>query len=182
MLVKFASNATPAQKQADLDAVGGRVVTVYPDGPSLVALAPWADRDAALAALRQGADVAYAEANAVIHAASIIPNDPKYTQQWGLSMIDAPQAWAVSTGNASTIVAILDTGIDLRNSDFSGRIWLNAAKSTARRQVYGWNFVNNTSNTQDDNGHGTHIAGILARPATTAWASPASTGAPGSCP
>jgi thermitase len=163
VLVKFAATTTAAQRQAELDAVGGRVVTAYPGGPSLVALAPWADRATALATLRADSAVTYAEADAVIHAdTSLIPNDPKFTQQWGLNMIDAPQAWTVSTGNTSTIVAILDTGIDLRNTEFSGRIWLNAAKSTPRKQVYGWNFVSNSGNTQDDNGHGTHVSGILA--------------------
>jgi subtilisin family serine protease len=162
VLLRFTPQATAARQRADLAAVGGRVVTAYPDGPSVVELPPWADTAAALKTLQASGDVVYAQPDATIHAdASIIPNDPKYSQQWGLAMVDAPQAWTVSTGNSSTIVAVIDTGIDLRNTEFAGRLWVNKSASTPRNVVYGWNFVSNNGNTQDDNGHGTHVSGIL---------------------
>jgi thermitase len=162
VLLRFTPQATPARQQADLAAVGGRVVTAYTDGPSVVALPPWADTAAALKMLQASGDVVYAQPDATIHAdAAIIPNDPMYSQQWGLAMVDAPQAWTVSTGNSSTIVAVIDTGIDLHNPEFAGRLWVNASASRPRKVVYGWNFVSNNGNTQDDDGHGTHVSGIL---------------------
>jgi subtilisin family serine protease len=95
------------------------------------------------------------------------PTDPQFSQQWGLNNpsdvdIDAPEAWAVTTGSASTIVAIVDSGIDIRNPDLAGRLWVNPSASRRGRTVYGWNFVNNNGNVQDQFGHGTHVAGVIA--------------------
>jgi subtilisin family serine protease len=95
------------------------------------------------------------------------PTDPQFSQQWGLNNpsdvdIDAPEAWTVTTGSASTIVAIVDSGIDLRNPDLAGRLWVNPSASRRGRTVYGWNFVNNNGNVQDQFGHGTHVAGVIA--------------------
>lgn len=162
-MVRFDAGAGQAQAQSALDAVGGRVVTAYPDGPSVVALAPWADVDAALAVLRADAGVSYAEPDSIIRAAAeVVPNDPRYGGQWGPAMVDAPRAWSISTGSASTIVAVLDSGLDTSSGEFAGRLWVNAAASTARRTIYGWNFVNDNGNIQDTYGHGTHVTGILA--------------------
>ena len=64
------------------------------------------------------------------------PNDPLFADQWALENtgqtggtwdadIDAPAAWSVSTGNAATVVAVLDTGIDYTHEDLYLNIWLN---------------------------------------------------------
>jgi subtilisin family serine protease len=105
-----------------------------------------------------------------VPARPLIPNDPSFSQQWGLSSatnvdIDAPRAWSRTTGNPATIVAVLDTGIDLSNPEFAGRIWTNPDSSESDGypgDVHGWNFISNTPDVQDDNGHGTHVAGIIA--------------------
>lgn len=94
------------------------------------------------------------------------PTDPQFAQEWGLNSgidvdIDAPEAWTVTTGAASTIVAIIDSGIDLKSPEFAGRLWLNPAASRPGRPVFGWNFVAGNGNVQDDYGHGTHVAGIF---------------------
>lgn len=101
---------------------------------------------------------------------AIVPNDPGFSRQWGLGNagrvdLDAPQAWGRTQGSASTIVAILDTGIDLENPEFAGRIWTNPDPSGSDGYpgaLHGWNFVANTADVQDDDGHGTHVAGIAA--------------------
>lgn len=94
------------------------------------------------------------------------PSDPQFGLEWGLNSpvdvdIDAPEAWTVTTGQTSTIVAVLDSGIDLKSPEFAGRLWLNSAASRPGRPVYGWNFVAGNGNVQDDYGHGTHVAGII---------------------
>lgn len=171
VLMKFAAGTAGAVEQADLAAVGGRVVTSYPDGPSLVALPPWADRSADLAVLKGEPGVAYAEADATFHASGvhasggpITPNNPGYPQEWGLAMIDGPSAWGVTTGTPGTIVAVLDTGLDLNNRAFAGRIWTNpsAGSDGYTGDVHGWNFLDGNNNLVDQNGHGTHVTGILA--------------------
>jgi thermitase len=108
---------------------------------------------AEIAALRSNPDVLYAEPDYIARAQPTAPNDPYYGSQWGLSKINAPAAWDMTTGNSSVIIAIVDTGIDLTHPDFSC-----AGKLTAAR----WNFVAGNNSPNDDNGHGTHVAGIAA--------------------
>lgn len=54
-------------------------------------------------------------------------------------------------------VAIIDTGVDYNHSDL-----VNKFRRTSSGAVYGWNTLRNNSNANDDNGHGTHVAGIAA--------------------
>jgi subtilisin family serine protease len=99
-----------------------------------------------------------------------MPNDPQFKPQWGLSgstrtSIDAPLAWTRTTGSSAVIVAVLDTGIDLANPEFAGRLWTNPDSSGSDGHpgdVHGWNFLADNADIQDDNGHGTHVAGIVA--------------------
>jgi type VII secretion-associated serine protease mycosin len=81
----------------------------------------------------------------------VTPNDTYYSAyQWNLPQIEAPHAWALSTGSGDVIVAVLDTGVDLDHPDLQGKT------------VSGRDFVNNDSDASDDEGHGTHVAGIVA--------------------
>lgn len=78
------------------------------------------------------------------------PNDPGFEFQWGLTQIGAQEAWATGTGRGAT-VAVLDTGVDLPHEDLVGRL-LSGGRDTA----------GNEESPQDDNGSGTHVAGIVA--------------------
>ncbi|MFN2613430.1 MAG: S8 family serine peptidase [Actinomycetota bacterium] len=79
------------------------------------------------------------------------PNDPAYTQgaQWGLKRIGSFQSWQRTRGSGS-VVAVVDTGVDLKHPDLRGRI------------VTGKDFADGSGSVQDVNGHGTLIAGIVA--------------------
>jgi thermitase len=159
VLVRFKAGTTPAQEQADLAAVGGQVVQRFPSGPSVVALPPWIKLNAALTLLESNPDLVYANPDSTLHASgTVIPNDPGFSQQYGLSAIDTPDAWGITTGTSATIVAVLDTGVDLHSPDLDPHLWNNPASPSQ----HGWNFINNNSNIQDNNGHGTNVTGILA--------------------
>lgn len=101
------------------------------------------------AELRANSAVRYAEPD-YRTAFHMVPNDVAYNQQWAPAKIDAPMAWEITTGSPSIVLAILDTGIDLTNPEFAGRI------------LPGYNFIAGNTNVQDDHGHGTHVAGIAA--------------------
>lgn len=81
----------------------------------------------------------------------VTPNDPAYGSQWGLAKINAPLAWGVSQGQG-ILIAVLDSGADLGHPDLSGQL----------RSDIDWDYVNNDDTAQDDDGHGTHVAGIAA--------------------
>lgn len=82
--------------------------------------------------------------------------DPYFGEQWALQAIKAPTAWAVSTG-AGVRIGIIDTGIDLGHEDL-------AAKVVAATSCVGSNGNPGLcgGSAQDDQGHGTHVAGIAA--------------------
>ncbi len=83
-------------------------------------------------------------------------NDARFGQQWALQRIGAPTAWARTTG-AGVRIGIVDTGVDLTHEDLAGKV------------VAGTNCIGSqgdeakcTGSPQDDQGHGTHVAGIAA--------------------
>jgi len=112
-----------------------------------------------VAALSHNPNVEYAEPNGI---ATIIadPNDPYDNttcyntsgqgclEQWAWAKIQAYQAWDVTKGSTSVRVAIVDTGIDSTHPDLP-------------RVVAQRDFANNDYNAEDDNGHGTHVAGTV---------------------
>lgn len=77
-------------------------------------------------------------------------SDPLRERQYGLERINAPAAWDLNSGHERVVIAVLDTGVDLRHPDL------------AQKLVPGRAFVNGVNGPQDDNGHGTHCAGIAA--------------------
>jgi subtilisin family serine protease len=108
-----------------------------------------------LLALAIGALVSIGPAAAQLDASA---DDPVYEQglQWGLDTIGAPVAWATTKGGGTTI-AIVDSGIDLQHEDLAGKIVGNISCIGA-----GGDPGKCKGSGQDDNGHGTHVAGIAA--------------------
>jgi subtilisin family serine protease len=182
-----------------------------------------------------------------VSASSVSPNDPSFGSQWDLNNIGqsggtagadihATQAWTLTTGSATTVVAVIDTGVDYNHPDLYQNIWINQQEIPLSRlrnltdvdgdglitfrdlnnpinqgagkitdvngdgridaadilapmtldsrgndtglggwahhstqdgdsahpdDLIGWNFVNNTNNPFDDNGHGTHVSGTI---------------------
>ncbi|HWC39355.1 MAG TPA: S8 family serine peptidase [Acidimicrobiales bacterium] len=84
------------------------------------------------------------------------PNDPFWPQQWNMTQIGMPAAWGVSTGRGVKI-GIVDTGVDLGHQDLAGKV---VASTNCINS--GGDSTKCTGNGQDDNGHGTHVAGIAA--------------------
>ena len=113
--------------------------------------------------------------NALAPAAPVVPGDHNFKEQWALhntgqefycipwiggdlcfyvgtpdADIDAPEAWAISTGSPAVSVAVIDTGIDYTHPDL------------AANYAGGYDFFNLDADPMDDHGHGTHVAGTIA--------------------
>ncbi len=104
-------------------------------------------------------------------ALTATPNDPNFAGQDWLRAVGAPAAWNVSTGTGQTIVAVIDSGIDLTHPDLVANLWTNPGEVAGNGfdddgdgiidDVHGVNFVNNSGDPSDVLGHGTHVAGII---------------------
>ena len=131
-------------------------------------LAPAADVPMAVDILRANDAVEYAEPDYVAHAA-LIPNDPEWDNQWALSKINAPAAWDLTQGTTTTVIALIDSGIDVTHPDLIGRLWQNDDmlgngvdddQNGKIDDVNGWNFVAESNNVAATNDHGTQVAGV----------------------
>ena len=83
-------------------------------------------------------------------------NDPYFPEQWNLTRINAPAAWTKSTG-AGIKIGVIDTGIDLTHEDLAAKVSDSVSCIGARDLSAAC-----TGSAQDDQGHGTHVAGIAA--------------------
>ncbi|HZJ55934.1 MAG TPA: S8 family peptidase [Myxococcaceae bacterium] len=116
------------------------------------------DVDAALTRIRREADVEEAEPLVRMEALAFTPNDPEFPKQWNLRMLHMPEAWERSRGKG-VVVAVIDTGIAYEDrGDFVQVPDLAGAHFAA-----GYDFVHDTEHPNDDNGHGTHVAGTIAQ-------------------
>jgi subtilisin family serine protease len=120
-----------------------------------------------------------ASASTAFASQSARPNDPSFGVQWGLSNtgqsvngtggtlgadVDATEAWAITTGSSAPVVVILDSGIQLDHPDLAANIWTNPGGiGGCAAGTHGYNVVSvpPTCDPSDDNGHGTHVAGII---------------------
>jgi len=142
--------------------------------------------------LSKNPNVLYAQPN-YLYYPRVLPNDTYFNNLWGHHNtgqavngqpagtididIDAPEAWDISMGSSSVIVAIIDEGVDINHPDLAGNIWTNPGESANPNDgidndlngkiddVNGWDFYNNDKTVfdpEDKDQHGTHIAGTIA--------------------
>ena len=107
-------------------------------------------------------DVLYAEPNYRVRACSV--NDPYFSYQWSMqSGADRPNVqsvWAQGTTGSERIVAVLDTGVDYTHPDLQNQMWVNTHYPTLKGN-HGFDFIAGDGDPMDENGHGTHCAGII---------------------
>ncbi|MCW2998857.1 MAG: family serine peptidase [Solirubrobacterales bacterium] len=143
----------------------------------MVALSTTARRVARLVAalaVLAGGIVTLPAAGVAAPALAIVPSDDLYAEQTALqpgASIGAPEAWKVATGTG-VVVAVLDTGVDANHPDLRGALWTNAGEVPDNGRdddgdgyvddVHGVDLVNGDGDPADDEGHGTHVAGIIA--------------------
>ncbi len=109
-----------------------------------------------------------------------MPNDPLFGDQWALNNlgqdggtkradIDALEAWSKTKGSDEVVVAVLDSGVDFTHVDLKGNMWTRPANVPAYaddelgtfNDINGYNGTDKIADPMDDNGHGTHCAGII---------------------
>lgn len=179
----FQSPARRAQRRALGDRIGATAVReLAAERIEVVKLVPGVDADRAAKAFERDPSVASAEPN-YTYRTQVIPNDSYFGGQWALhntgqtggqldADIDAPEAWNVTKGRPSVVVVVLDTGIDYRHPDLAASVWTNPRevpddgidndRNGYVDDVHGFDMVDQDGDPMDENGHGTHVAGIIA--------------------
>ncbi len=123
-----------------------------------------------LNAYRSLSDVEQADFNR-IYSVQWTPNDPSFGQLWGMTKVEAPAAWDVSTGSG-VVVAVIDTGVDFLHPDLAANVWVNNDEIPGNGldddlngyvdDVRGWDCVAEDNGPTDVYGHGSHVAGTIA--------------------
>ncbi len=121
---------------------------------------PEGREDEFLARLARNPHVEFVERNAIAQA-TFIPDDPYYYVQWGMPQIQMPAAWDVADGSGVT-VAVIDTGVAYEDYE-DHSIYAQAPDLEGTCFRPGYDFVNDDSHANDDNKHGTHVAGTIAQ-------------------
>src|SRR5712691_6900320 len=150
LLVGFRQGVPDSQVEAVVQSLQGRGHEQIP-GTSVhvVSLPANANENAFTNAFQNRPEVEFDE---VVPVSAVAPDDPSYSgwQSTYLSQISAPTAWSSTTGSASVVIAIIDTGVDGTHPDL------------ASKMIAGWNIYGKNSDTSDVYGHGTEVAGTAA--------------------
>jgi subtilisin family serine protease len=151
------------------------------------------------AAATSAPEAEFLEPDVVVYPA-LIPSDPEYPNQWHHPVLRTPEAWEVTTGSPSVVVAVIDSGLDLDHPDMAPNVWTNPGEIPGNGKdddgngylddVHGWDFYSGANDPSpkpdgkdhDGNGspddevnHGTLVAGLIGA-ALNNW------GAVGVCP
>ncbi|MCL6642467.1 MAG: S8 family serine peptidase, partial [Candidatus Bipolaricaulota bacterium] len=187
LLVRFRTDLSKNAVTQVHTAVGANVIRAFEVVPNLqrVRLPTKISVPEAVKLYKKNPNVLYAEPNYIRRAtqqAFLTPNDAQFSQLWALhnvgqtggtpdADIDAPEAWELSTGSSSVVVAVIDTGVDYNHPDLSANMWRNTLDCNSNNidddgngykdDCYGIDTANNDSNPMDDNDHGTHVAGTI---------------------
>jgi len=120
-------------------------------------------------------DAEYAVENVTLHA-FVDASDPRRTEQWALDMVKAVEAWGISEGTRSVVVAVVDSGVAVAHEDLKDNLWVNGNETPNNGidddnngfidDINGWDFSGNDKDPTDEvgannPGHGTHCAGII---------------------
>jgi len=185
VLVKFKSDVSHSTIERITAGLHDRVEDEIESVPGLESIDDLdeATAESVAAQYRALPEVEYAEAVFEISADAfepVMPSDPRFSEQWALANdgsrggtkgadISATLAWSVTRGSDKVVVAVLDSGVDYTHSDLASNMWIRSDDVAPYedkdlgtiQDLHGYNAVENSADPMDDNGHGTHCAGII---------------------
>lgn len=183
LLVKFKDEVSESEANSIHKGVGSSVKRTYKKTKvQLVQLPEGKDMQEAIDDYKKTAKVKYAEPNYRMSIDSTIPNDPRFSELWGLhntgqtggaanADVDAPEAWDLLKGNSGVVVGVIDTGVDYIHGDLQANIWVNPFEAPWDGidndgngfidDLHGINAIMLSGDPMDDHGHGTHVSGTI---------------------
>ncbi len=157
VIVRFSGESPHAESARLASRVGARVERVSARGGFATLSLPSGQEVEAIERLRADPAVESAELNA-LKQPSRVPVDEFFPLQWNMKMIGAPEAWSTSFASGVTI-AVLDTGIAYENYKEFGR----SPELSQAKFVFPYDATEDALHANDEDGHGTHVAGTLAQ-------------------
>lgn len=147
--------------------VGGEIVNVIEEINAVKIRLPIGLEEEARVALQRSEAVRFSSTNKYLVPASMLLLPEALPEQMeSYELMNIPTLWPIT--NDSTIVAVLDSGIDMEHPALKESVWLNDECDDADDDCHGWNFFHDNNNVMDEGGtfpmcdsHGTHVAGII---------------------
>ena len=152
IIVGFSRVVVSSQQQEVLNRLGLDIKAQQPMLNSYLVQIKEGNVQEAIERMLSESGVRYAEPNYIYSVFSTNPNDDLLNYQWHYPQIRLPQVWDDVTGSSSVRIAVLDTGIDSQHPDLQNNLNLED----------GYNFPDQSTETNDQFGHGTHVAGTIA--------------------
>jgi subtilisin family serine protease len=158
-----------------IEGADGEVISANASGDFYVVETPTDSGEWARELEDQGT-IRYAEPDYVVEATELIPDDPLWSQMWGLEKVGAPEAWVSGGGGGEAIVGVIDSGVDYTHEDLVDQMWVNPGEVPNNHidddgngyvdDIHGIDCASNDTrpsdtDPMDENGHGTHVAGTI---------------------
>lgn len=186
-IVKFKNGYQTKQNFIRLNTASVKPIRSFSKNKQLqhIRIQPGVNARATIARMKADPSVEYIEPNYIIQL-NAIPGDLRFDEQWGLNNtgsntgaiggspnndIDAVEAWDTVTSSGNAVIAVIDSGVDYNHEDLSANMYQNSADCNNDGvdddvngyvdDCYGIDTINSDSDPMDDNGHGTHVAGII---------------------
>jgi subtilisin family serine protease len=196
VLVRFRPGTTLERIKALIMRNNDRLEDEYENINGLVAIDDLDGLDAEMVAREYASlgEVEYAEPNYEIHLDHNSPgkhkhaDDVRFGEQWSLENtgqnggkakadIGILRAWFKTTGSTKVVIAVLDSGVEYTHFDLINNIWERPAEMSPYfddelgefNDLHGFNAIDRLRDPMDDNGHGTHCAGIIGAEGNNAY-------------
>jgi subtilisin family serine protease len=119
------------------------------------------------------AEIAFVEQDQKLSKLDVTRIQADSLETWGTTRIQASYAWNLNIYGQNTVVAVIDSGVDISHEALAGNIYVNELEANGQPgvdddsnglidDISGWNFDKNSADNLDEDGHGTHVAGIIA--------------------
>ncbi|WP_244241134.1 S8 family serine peptidase [Leptospira selangorensis] len=189
ILVKFKGNTGESVKTFAANKLGGSLLeSVHSNGLSRISVREGSSIEEAIQEYNNQPGVEFAQPNYVYHKTVKTPNDPGFNQLWGLKNsgqtifspsystsnpgtsgndMNMQNAWDLQTDCTTTVVAVIDSGVNYNHEDLSSNMWSSASCVSDTGVSLGacsngYDYADIDSDPMDLDGHGTHVAGTIA--------------------